>query len=271
MKVQILGTAAAEGIPGVFCNCPICEHARRAGGKEIRTRSQSIINDKYLIDFPMDAYLHSLRYHIDFHKIQHIIITHPHEDHFYPNDLEYRRPPFAYSAEGSCLNVYGPGSLKEEYPWFPSEASRDYVKVHYWEAYHTYSVGELRVTPLTARHDHRFECFVYIIEMGGKRLFYGHDSGFLPERSMEMVRNTHLDCVFFDVTSGRSRDGKYHMGLEDDIVMRDDMRAAGCVDENTVFVLNHLSHNGRLTHEQLEKAASENGFLAAYDGFTVEF
>lgn len=39
MKLQYLGTAAAEGFPGMFCNCTACERARKAGGKNIRTRS----------------------------------------------------------------------------------------------------------------------------------------------------------------------------------------------------------------------------------------
>lgn len=29
MKLQYLGTAAAEGIPALFCSCPVCTAARR--------------------------------------------------------------------------------------------------------------------------------------------------------------------------------------------------------------------------------------------------
>ncbi len=38
MKLTYLGTAAAEGWPAVFCNCPCCRQARVLGGKDIRTR-----------------------------------------------------------------------------------------------------------------------------------------------------------------------------------------------------------------------------------------
>lgn len=269
MKIKILGTGASEGIPGVFCNCPICENARISSGKEIRTRSQSIINDKYLIDYPMDAYMHSLKYNINYHDIDHIIVTHPHEDHYYPNDLNYRRPPYAYNSGDHQLNIYGPGSLRELYPNIPFDDK--YVKVHIWKAFNTYKVGELDVTPLKALHARKFECFVYLIKSEGKTLLYGHDSGFYPEDSMKMIQNAHLDCVIFDTTMGINDDGSNHMGVNDNIKLYNNMMQSGCVDKNTIFVMSHFSHNGELTHKHLEEIAKQNGFIAAYDGIELEF
>ena len=50
MKFTYLGTSSCEGIPALFCNCPRCEGARRLGGKNIRTRTQALINEDLLID-----------------------------------------------------------------------------------------------------------------------------------------------------------------------------------------------------------------------------
>ena len=44
MIFQYLGTAAAEGWPGLFCDCQACEKARAKGGRNIRTRSQAIVD-----------------------------------------------------------------------------------------------------------------------------------------------------------------------------------------------------------------------------------
>ena len=49
MKFRYLGTAAAEGWPAVFCNCDNCMRAKKAGGRNLRTRSQAIINDDLLL------------------------------------------------------------------------------------------------------------------------------------------------------------------------------------------------------------------------------
>ena len=32
MKIQYLGTAAAEGLPALFCGCEICQNARKTKG-----------------------------------------------------------------------------------------------------------------------------------------------------------------------------------------------------------------------------------------------
>ena len=55
MRIKYLGTAAAEGVPGIFCDCENCKRARKLGGKNIRTRSQAILDDTLLIDFPADT------------------------------------------------------------------------------------------------------------------------------------------------------------------------------------------------------------------------
>lgn len=99
MRIQYLGTAAAEGIPAIFCECDTCKKARSLGGRNIRTRSQAIINDRLLIDFPADTYMHFLQYNLPLAKIKHCIITHSHADHLYPNDLQMRKNGFSHLSD----------------------------------------------------------------------------------------------------------------------------------------------------------------------------
>ena len=46
---------------------------------------------------------------------------------------------------------------------------------------------------------------------------------------------------------------------------------AGCIDDRTVKVINHFSHNGEMTHDELAAWGSDRGILAACDGMEVEF
>ena len=70
MKFRYLGTAASEGWPALFCNCEYCLKAKKLGGKNLRTRSQAIVNDDMLIDFPGDTFAHMLATGMDFSKVR---------------------------------------------------------------------------------------------------------------------------------------------------------------------------------------------------------
>ena len=93
MKIKVLGTAAYERVPAMFCSCPICNYAREHGGKEVRTQAQVLINDDLLVDFGQDSFYHSLRFGVDFQQIKNILITHSHSDHFIPEDFLMTKAP----------------------------------------------------------------------------------------------------------------------------------------------------------------------------------
>ncbi|MBQ5791771.1 MAG: hypothetical protein IIW19_03595, partial [Clostridia bacterium] len=70
MKLTYLGTAAAEGVPALFCDCPTCRYSRKHGGRNVRTRSQALIDDALLIDMGPDALMHALNFGLDFTRIE---------------------------------------------------------------------------------------------------------------------------------------------------------------------------------------------------------
>ena len=69
MKFQYLGTAAAEGIPALFCDCEICREASLRGGKELRMRSGALVNDQLLIDLSPDLFAAKLQFNLDLSKV----------------------------------------------------------------------------------------------------------------------------------------------------------------------------------------------------------
>ena len=82
MKLKYYGTGAGYGVPEVFCDCRICRHAREAGGKNIRTRSQAVLDGRLALDLSVDTFHHSAFAGLDMRKIHHVLITHNHHDHF---------------------------------------------------------------------------------------------------------------------------------------------------------------------------------------------
>lgn len=82
MKIRFLGTGAAEGVPAMFCGCENCINIRKLGEAEYRTRSQVLIDEILSIDFPPEAYSHSLKTGILLSKLKYLLVTHSHMDHF---------------------------------------------------------------------------------------------------------------------------------------------------------------------------------------------
>lgn len=115
MKIKILGSGGGEGFPAMFCSCEHCEMARNAGGKSIRTLSQTLINDDLLIDFPADTNMHCLQHDINLGKIQYLLITHAHEDHYFPVGLNFRGDCFAHNFKYEKLHIYGPENLEQKF------------------------------------------------------------------------------------------------------------------------------------------------------------
>ena len=275
MKIQYLGTAAAEGWPGLFCRCEVCRRAREAGGKNIRTRSQALIDDTILMDFPPDTYLHMLRDGLPLPEIRTLLLTHSHQDHWYPEDLAFRGEGFSHDIDG-ILEIYGNDAcaqrLKAILP-IVGQSMMDAMRAHYNEvtAFSPFETQGYRVTPLKALHNRAENCLIYLIEKDGKSLLYANDTGLFPQETWEYLRGKKLDLVSMDCTMQQIPEGTNHMGLTDNAELCRRLGEAGYTHEGTKYVITHFSHNGGLLHEELEERARPLGFLTAYDGMTLSF
>lgn len=272
MKIQFLGTAAAEGWPAIFCRCPSCLEAIRRGGKNIRTRSSLLIDGWLMVDLPPDTYKHVLDRQIDLSAIAHLLITHTHEDHFYPLELMNRKEGFAYNTTAPCLHVYGNDAmaatgnrLKEE-----ADCSDARLMFHEVPAFIPFRAGDAVVTPLLANHNRKERCYLYIVESGGKRLFISYDTGIYPDETWAALSGLYFDAAIIECTCGDEKEGYNHMGMEDDLEVQRRLTGMGCINESSRLFLTHFSHNGHLLHEELEAAMGPHGFSVAYDGETVE-
>ncbi len=273
MKIKYLGTAAAEGWPALFCNCQYCKMARAAGGKNLRTRSQAVIDDKLLIDFPADSYMHMLNDNIDLPNIHNILITHTHQDHLYLEDLGLRFGDFARDINGN-LTLYGNDALLKKfialYKTDPNDTHLDgKLACRELQEFVPVAISDYMVTPLLATHDRREKCYIYLVEKDGKALLYGNDTGWFPEVTWDYLGGRRLDLVSLDCTHLKYREGTNHMGISNILEVRVRLIELNCVDASTTFVITHFSHNGHMLHDEIEQMVGSHGFLVAYDGLEV--
>lgn len=274
MKIRYLGTAAAEGSPALFCTCASCMQARATGGKDIRSRSETLLNDDLIIDYSADAYWHGLRFNVPYYNIHDYLITHAHSDHFYPMDFENVDRPFAKNPEDWPLfTLHGSADLEEELIRVV-EKHPEHLVFRAMEAYETYDVGRYKVTPLHARHGTK-NPFNYVIQDGEKTLLYLHDGGAPFEETYECFRKNgfKFDIISYDFTEGLQEKLDYdgHMCMGQNKELRAYLEEQGFLNEGCIHIANHFSHGGLCTnwvecHELYEK----DGFMMTYDGFEIE-
>ncbi len=277
MKLQYLGTAAAEAVPAPFCQCAVCEEARREGGRYVRTRSQALVDDCLLIDLPPDTYLHTLREGLRLYEVEDCLITHDHCDHLYPAELECLMSWAAHRQVQRPFRLFGTapvlGQVRAQCPGCEELEQEGRLVLREVVPFTPFGVGAYTVTALKADHGTQAPV-VYMIEKGGKALLYAHDTGRLPQESLEYLEKATacFGLVSYDCTNGLLElDNRNHMGLTGDVLLREALRGMGRVGPDTLHVANHFSHNGLVGYREMEERARKEGFLTAYDGMAVEF
>ena len=277
MKLKYLGTAAAEGLPALFCECKQCVKARELGGKNIRTRSQALIDDRLLIDFPPDTYMHFILHNVPMNKIKNCLITHSHEDHLYADEIKLRNPGYSHLYEDNSPFVfYADDAAKNKLDAFilNGEKLRELSRVEKITPYIAFDVDGYTVHPLRASHDEKSDPLVYIIEKDGKSIFYANDTSELNEEAMTYLKNyaKPISLISLDCTAaGLDWEWFGHFSYERCKKVRDEFFKIGIADENTVFVLHHFSHNGPYSvYDDFTDIAKKDGFLVSYDGMEIE-
>lgn len=279
MKIQYLGTAAGEGVPGLFCNCDKCKMARKLGGKNLRARTQAVIDDDLLVDYSPDTYMNAVRFGVDLSKIKHLLITHTHLDHFAPAELELRGKGYADKMAEPILTVYGTNAVGEKLKTGAENLQTiEFVELKLFEPT---KVGDYTVTALPAIHmlGRGEQAVTFIIEKNGKTIFYCNDTGLdksvnqLPTSIIEYFKanNIKIDFIGFDCTYGVNYDpwGQHLAFSEIDIIIKK-FKEEGFITDQSILYATHFSHWHVLEHEQLVEYAKQYGLQVAYDGIIIE-
>lgn len=272
MKIKYLGTAAYEGVPSLFCNCQVCQTSKKLGGRNMRSRSQAIINDELLIEFNPDTVWHYQTYGFDWEKIVGCLITHSHSDHLYPEDIEMAAE--CYTHEHKTLHFYsaisGYNKIKAV-----ADAIGKGIDVTLVEACKRFNVGEYGVLPLWANHPQETTPVIYSITCKDKRILYAHDTGVFPEKTWELLKDEkHFDLISLDCTGCLAKGGDWvdgHMSFGTNLKTAERMKKEGLIDDKTVIVSNHFSHNGGQTYDEMVAETKDSGVVISYDGLEIEF
>jgi phosphoribosyl 1,2-cyclic phosphate phosphodiesterase len=267
IKLTFLGTGTSVGVPQIGCTCPVClskdpRDKRKRSGVYIQAGKVA-----FLIDTPPEFRIACLEYGIT--RVDALVFTHAHMDHFYSEDLFLREGYYAHDMIAPTLKVFCPKTVYESFDNFPKN-----VDITMLEAYKTVEIGAYKITPLPAKHMFGSEAFIYIIQEE-KTLLYAHDTGYFYDEVFDYIENqkiafdmVSLDCTNVDIPIS---DEGSHMGFPNIERVLHRLHAIGAIKESTVKYVNHFSHNGNPIHEILEKRAKEYDCFVSYDGCHVTF
>ena len=206
------GTGAAEAIPSPFCSCRICRNAREKGGHEVRRRSMLRISDEMCIDLGPDTVSQAVQSG-DLTQLRHVLVTHMHIDHFSYGVMEIRR--MAYERGDWPLHYYLTDKAYEAVKMFTTDSfvaeetkkllQHGIMEFHRLEYGQTSMIGGVEVMPLRGNHRGQIgeNSANYLLKLpNGKKLYYGLDTGWYLDETLEALRGVNLDYLVSECTFG---------------------------------------------------------------------
>ncbi|MDD5676943.1 MAG: MBL fold metallo-hydrolase [Kiritimatiellae bacterium] len=275
MIVKILGSAAAEAVPALWCECATCRVARKNGGKDIRRRTSYLIDDDSMVDFGPDAFCQMIDFRIDLSRIKRILFTHSHSDHLNPVDMQWRQQGF--SVVSSNIKIFGNNLVMEKIETLTKESfATMMIEPRRIRAGSKIVDDDIEIYPLEAAHCLKTkdeQALNYVIGRNSRYILIANDTGWWPEKSWRRIRNFKLNAAVIECTSGINplyiNGRKGHLGANASVEFRSKLRELGALTAETPVYVNHFSHNGKVLHKDLCKFFKPHGIHVAYDGLTI--
>ena len=223
---------------------------------------------------------------MDERPVRHLVVTHGHSDHLQPRGIL----DFA-ARQTDGLDVYGNNMVVD---------AIDFAATHEWDAARgrfdakesdaeiryrrvrpgdAFAVSDATFTALPSSHFinkvdmiQEQQALNYIIERGGKTLFYGLDSSYPLPETMDALRGLRLDAAVFDATFGAMEidpTGSGHMNFPMVEELIGELRDAGTISDDTVVLGSHISLVYVAPHDDIAADMAARGLQLAYDGMRL--
>lgn len=267
MKVLLLGTGGADGIPALYGDDRVSRYARENGGKDLRTRSSALVNQDFKLDLGPDTLAQVHQFRLNPRDWSALFVTHSDEDHLCLSEIQYGMFPFV-ECEKLEYTIYGNELvcelIRHRYPEWPI----DLVEL---SSYNSVQHEEYLVTPIPATHKGDEECHNFIIEEQGRRFLYATDTGFYHQEVFDFLAGKDIHCLVVECSDGFHKTPYIgHMDLAQCTETVSRLRESGALAKNAQVFTTHHAAGGNGTHAELEAALQPFGIEVGFDGLSIE-
>lgn len=258
MEILFLGTGAADASPLLDTRYAHCFD------KAVRRNSAALLDGHILLDCGPHALSSLALAGVSPAMVTDLLVTHVHSDHIDPASV-------SRLAESGALNIWCEAGAAPVFASIPG------ARLHMVRHGEPVTMGDMKATPLFANHrvahlpGHR--PLHYLLESGGKKMFYGCDGAWLLADTYYRLKDARLDLMVLDATVGDYA-GDYRMAEHNSIpmlrLMIPSLRQWGTLKDGSAVCLSHLARTLHPSHEEVCAGVSGDGFLVAYDGMKLK-
>ncbi|MBS1706599.1 MAG: hypothetical protein JST40_12055 [Armatimonadetes bacterium] len=266
MKVHLLGTGGADGVPSLFGETRVDVLARELGGKDRRTRTSALVDGHLKLDFGPDTWFQVTDQGLNPRDWSAVIFTHSHDDHLARNELQYALYPFTkeeYLPFTIFCNQAVADKIWERYPEWP-------IELVLTKSFCPFEHMGYTITPVKANHKLDEDSQNLLIQSEGKTFFYATDTGIPLDETWEFLVGQRIDAMVIECTEGRVPTAYYgHLDVNECIATVNRLRSIGILAPTAPVVTTHHSAAGDMTHAELEAALNPHRIQVGYDGKTL--
>ena len=250
MKIRFLGTGYGE--------CKI----KKKTSKDYRKSGGVIIDDKLLIDAPLDIFelADELGLSDLLSDITDIIISHSHKGHFSAEAI-------TKLSEKKSITVYATRQVLSLIT--PSKN----LTLYEISEFTKFSILDYDIITLPTNHKTEIQdekCLNFLIS-GEKSLFYALDGGFINTDSFSVLKSFKIDAFIMETAldcAPSTESNLYHNDIYTNARIKDIFLSAKICHERTKFILSHIpSSKKRAIYDELSPIAKELGLSLSYDGY----
>jgi len=276
--------------PNPYCDCNVCERVRKTGARP-RLRSAFMMDENNMIDFGLDILAASAVYNAPLSKVDHVFITHTHDDHFSLDNIgamsmadkrQGHYPISFYLSEGAYSSV-----MKTIDALRPLHGGRHTIdglismgrlKFIPIRPYTSFLAGETEVFTVESNHRVSNEELAvnYLFNRGQKGKFlYATDTGLYSQKNIDILRGAGADYLIMEGTFGslpQSRDST-HLNAEHFVEQVDKFGQAGIIKPDAKIYVTHINQCNTFSHEEYQYYLHRNSsynITVGYDGMVIE-